>query len=391
MLHLVDSFDALRAGLAAVLDSRASNIGDPWPTVVAAGKLLRSPHAPLYSTFSIDGSSFIYPPLAAVLMLPFARLTYEQAHVALSILSRAAYLGCVVLVGTIAATAGARRAAAVACAAFVAVAFYPLLRAVQLNQSTLLVALCVGGAVLLALKGRPALSGLLLGVTAAFKPQMVLVVALLFWMSPRLTLAGLASAGLAGLASLASVGVADHVDYVTRVLPRLSTGYAFYPNQCWTGAVLRAAGEPFLAFALPAPSTGERIACLALNVATLLGAAIALRFASRGAARGSRDALVLALGFAWVMVTLASPISWEHHYTPAMFLFAFLLARPRLLGGVARASVAASFPLIAAYLDVRGLSGALGRLVSSYMVVGALLLASGLAHGLLAAPPPAPR
>jgi hypothetical protein len=379
VLALVDSADALRAGLAAVFDYRASNIGDPWPSVVAAGRLLAHPRTPLYASFTADGSSFIYPPIAAALMLPFARMSYEQAHFALSLVSRCAYLGCLLLTVALAIGQGARRVTVVACAVVLATSFYPLLRAVQLNQSTLLVALCFGSAVLFVTKGRDATAGVLLGVTAVLKPQMVLVVGLLYWHSRRLALAGIGAVAAAGVTSIACAGISDHVDYVTRILPRLSAGYAFFPNQCWTGAILRAVGEPFADFALPTPSIGARVAALVMNLATLLIAAVVLRTAARNAARPSSEALVVAIGFAWVMVTLASPVSWEHHYTPSMFLFAFLVAKPSVMHGHARFAAAAAYPLVASYVEVRGFSSFVGRLASSYTVLGALFLAVAFA------------
>src|SRR5262249_5962290 len=148
----------------------------------------------------------------------------------------------------------------------------------------------------------------------------------LAWHSRRLVWAGLAAMAAAGLASLACGGGADHVDYVTKGLPKLSVGYAFYPNQSWTGAVLRLAREPFVDLALPAPGRAVRLLATAASAATLVAAALVLRTAARRAGAPSRDVLVCAIAFAWLMVTLASPISWEHHFTPCMFLYAFVFA-----------------------------------------------------------------
>jgi hypothetical protein len=380
-LIVVDRARALGPGLASLVDYHASNIGDPWPTVVAARALLERPRAPLYASFSLAGSSFIYPPVAALLMLPFARMSHEEAHLALSVLTRLAYLGCAALTYALARRVGKVRGAA--CAAVLALGFYPLLVAVQLNQSTLLVAVCVGGALLAAQKDRQALAGVLIGATAALKPQMALIVPLMVWHSRRLVWGGLASMGAAGLASIAAGGLADHVDYVTRVLPRLSTGYAFHPNQCWTGAILRAAGEPFVDFALPTPSTAEKVVALAASAATLLGAAVVLRTAARRRGHTSPDVLVCAIGLAWLAVTLASPISWVHHFTPCMFLYAFVAATYGSWTRRARSLALASFPLIAAYIEVRAWTGPIGRLATNTVLGGALLLAAAFALALL--------
>lgn len=384
VLAAIDSLTALGAGLASLVDYRASNIGDPWPTVVAARTLLERPRPPLYASFSVEGSSFIYPPVAALLMLPFAGMSHDEAHFALSVVTRLAYLACVALAFAVARPAGNVRAAV--CAAVLALGYYPLLRAVQLNQSTLLIAVCFGGALLAARSGREGLAGALLGASAALKPQMALVVFLLVWHSRRLVRAGLVSMGVAALASLACAGIADHVDYFTRVLPRLSAGYAFYPNQSWTGAILRLAGEPFADFALPSPSPVARIAATAASATTIVAAAFVLRKASRRQAAAPPHGLVCALAFAWLAVTLASPISWEHHFTPCMFVYAFAFSTSPSWTPRARFLVLTSFPWIAGYVDVRGWTSVLGRLASSYTLGGALLLGTAFALTLLGAP-----
>jgi hypothetical protein len=381
ILAAIDRGKALAHGLASLVDYHWSNIGDPWPTVLAARALLEHPHPPLYASFSVEGSSFIYPPVAALLMLPFARMSHEEAHLALSILTRAAYLACVALAFAVARGAGKARAAI--CAGALALGFYPLVRAVELNQSTLLVAICLGGAVLSAASGREALAGVLIGVTAALKPQMALVVFLLVWHSRRLVWAGLAAMAVSALVSIGCAGVSDHVDYVTRVLPRLSSGYAFYPNQSWTGAILRLAGEPFADFALPTPSSAVRGVCVAASASTLAAAALVLRTAARRHGAATPGVLVCAMGFAWLAVTLASPISWEHHFTPCVFLYAFVVATYGSWTRRARVLVLASFPWIAGYIEVRGWTGPIGRLASSYTLGGAILLATAFALALM--------
>jgi hypothetical protein len=381
VLAALDRARALGAGLAALVDHRASNIGDPWPTVVAARALLDRPHAPLYASFSLEGSSFIYPPVAALLMLPFARMSYEEAHLALSVVTRAAYLACVAIAFVVGRGAGTARAGV--CAAVFAVAFHPLLLAVELNQATLLVAIGLGGAVLCAGRGRHALAGALIGATAALKPQMGLVVLLLVWHSRRLVWAGLASMAVAALISIGCAGVADHVDYVTRVLPRLAAGYAFYPNQSWTGAILRLAGEPFVDFELTSPSSVTKVVAVASSAATLVAAALVLRAAARRHGARAPELMVCAIGFAWLMVTLASPISWKHHFTPCMFLYSFFVATYESWTRWARALALAAFPWIAGYVEVLSWTGPIGRLASSYTLGGTILLTTAFALVLL--------
>jgi alpha-1,2-mannosyltransferase len=380
LLIAADSADAISAGLRSLVDSHASNIGDPWPTLAAARELRDGGRGHLYASFSPAGSSFIYPPIAAFVMSPLADLSYERAHLALSIVSRVAYVVCLGLAVAIAWGAGRVSAALVGVA--LGLAFYPLLRSVELNQATLLVSVFFGGAVLAALHGRQALAGVLIGLMAALKPQAILILPLLLWHSRRLSVAGLITAVGAGIVSIVYAGVSDHVDYVTRILPQLSVGYAFYPNQSWTGMVLRLAGEPFAAFALPSPSPGARVAAMALNLTTFAVAIVVLRTASRRSAARTPQTLASALCFAWLAVTLASPISWEHHYTPCIFAFALIIARARGWPLLACLLAAASFPLIASYVEVRSWTGMVGRAASSYCLFGGLLLAASFAFAL---------
>ena len=105
ILAAIDSGDGLARGLRSLVDERASNIGDPWPTVVAAGRLAASfhaAHAAVYEDFSRVGASFIYPPLAALPFTPLASLGYEGAHRALAIVSRVAWLACALLAALLA-------------------------------------------------------------------------------------------------------------------------------------------------------------------------------------------------------------------------------------------------------------------------------------------------
>jgi alpha-1,2-mannosyltransferase len=380
-LALVDRAKALRPGLLSLVDARASNIGDPWPSIVAARALLERPHPPLYGAFSGDAFSFIYPPVAALLMLPLAKLPYQALQPALSVASRVAYLVCLLFTFLIARGAGNVRA--LLLTSFLAVGFYPLLRAVQLNQSTLLVSACVGSALFAAMLGRDFLAGVMVGLTAALKPQMAIVVLLLFWQSRRFLRGGLAAMTFAALLSLATAGWADHVDYVTRILPHLSVGYAFYPNQSWSGAILRLAGASLLDPTLAKPTLGVRVAEIATSLATLIVAAWCLRTAARRSSAQAPDALVSAIAFAWLAVTLASPITWEHHFTPCIFLYAFLLSTWSSWTSNARLAAMASLPLIASYLEVRSWTGCMGRILSSYCFIGALFLMGAFGLALL--------
>jgi hypothetical protein len=380
-LVALDTGDALGRALRALVDWRESNIGDPWPTVVAATRLFARFQAPVYDDFDAKGSSFIYPPIAALPYAFVAGKSYEAAHHALSLASRGAWLLCVALAGALAWNG--RRA--IASAAFVAVGamgMYPLLRAVELNQSTLLVSVLVGASLLLAAHRRDAAAGAVFALAAAFKPQLAVVVALVALRSRRFAIGGAATLAGLGLVSLAFGGIANHVRYVTTVLPPLSGGYAFYPNQSWNGLFLRLSGASPFDFALPHASPSVRTTSAAAALATLALGVLVLR--GTRSARRAEPGLALIVAFAWIVVTLASPVSWEHHYAPALFVFAILFRNADSIPSRARALACVSFPLIAGYIDVRGFGGVLGHLAMSYGMLGGWLLAAALAKTITA-------
>lgn len=374
VIAAIDSGDGLLRGLRALVDTRGSNIGDPWPAVVAAGRLASAFQAPVYDDFNLAGASFIYPPLAALPFTPFASLGFEGAHAALSVVSRAAWLACVVLAAMLAWNPRRR----LVSGAFVAVAafgFYPLLRSVELDQATLFVAVALGVAFLLAERARERGAGAAVAVATAFKPQLVFVLGFGAWRSRRMALGGALTLASLGVASLVYAGLHDHVRYVTTVLPAVSAGYAFYPNQSWSGTFQRLAGMPAFDFVIAPPPAPIRLAATLASGVTLL---VGLWAARRAARAGRPGDLALHLAFAWTIVTLASPISWEHHYAPAIFVFAILLRRSEALPADAVALACAAFPLVAGFIDVRGFHGMLGRLAMSYVMLGGILLAAAL-------------
>jgi hypothetical protein len=158
-------------------------------------------------------------------------------------------------------------------------------------------------------------------------------------------------------------------------LPRLGPGYAFYANQSFSGLLHRLAPNIDIAtFALAPPSSFVSWGSGLLGAALYAGSLV---FAWRWRRRRPPAALLLA--WAWLVTTLVSPISWEHHYAPALFLFLLLWreARAGRLVELGRTSVAlfgAAFVLLASYFEVRSLAGALPRLFVSHTFAGGLVL-----------------
>jgi hypothetical protein len=378
-------FEAARC----LFDGQRTYVGDPWPSVVAAGRLAANRRARVYDADLSVGSAFIYPPLAALLYEPLARLPPQQARHELMIANHVLFVGIFLVLLRVLCAGRPLRWQQVAAVVAALGLFYPLLHAVELNQAMVLVTLLLGAAWIALQERRDALAGCLIALTFAIKPQLVLVLPLLGWHARRTVVAALATAAALLAASLAYAGVQNHLDYATGVLATLSRGYGYYANQSLNGLFNRVFIDVRLGFfELPPRSGAVQGLTLLAGLATYAGA-LALVRRWRG-----RDGLgPWVLGLAWLVATLVSPVSWQHHYAPALFVFALLARavseRPEIRTQRLLVPAASSFALMAGYFEVRQLQGALERVAVSYLLFGALALAVALV--LVIETPPADR
>jgi len=258
-------------------DHTSGNIWDTTPAIEAASALAQDPRAPMYTALARRGSSFIYPPLAAALYGPFFSDSVAVMERRLAWASRALALS--ILAVLLLYVARGRRGITVAQGAAIAVTlvlFHPLARAVQLNQSTLLVTLLVGLAWLALRRGAEVAAGAPLALAIAVKPHLLLVLPLLGWQARKAALSTLGfGAALLGV-SLAYAGWDNHLRYLTQVLPALGAGYAFYPNQTFSSFFLRLlTDQPLDSFEIAPPSVARwlSLAAAVITYAALLSAA----------------------------------------------------------------------------------------------------------------------
>ena len=369
--------------IAACFNPQRSNAADCLPSVEAARQIQAGRFA--YS-IQREGASFIYPPVAALLYRPFTGLSDADLGrwiFAVHRLLLVAILAVLLLVGR------PRSALEFALLAAAVLLWHPLMRAVELNQAAVFVTLAVGGAVLASIRRRPWAAGVALALAIAVKPPLALALPLLLWHAPATVLASLAAGAALLLVSIAYAGWAAHAAYLTEVLPALVPGYAFHPNQSWNGLLNRLV-HPELAWDFViAPENGlVRWGTIALGLGTLAVFAWAIRGLPRDP-RIAPDILLLA----WLAATLASPISWEHHYAPALFGAAWLWRRHREGSGpippCAPILIGAGLALVSSYMDLSGLTGRAELLLVSFVFAGGWLLAAGWLR-LLRAPAFAP-
>jgi alpha-1,2-mannosyltransferase len=382
---------------------------DVAPALTAARRMLdREPN--LYDPVQRVGPSFIYPPTAALELLPLASLVRgDELSRATQAMDLAARLCALATLAT--ALAFAWRAAAdwpTRAGLLVAfAAFYPTRWMLTCVQAQSLITLFLALAMMSAACRRDVLTGVLLGLAAGLKPHLGLL--LVFGVVRRQwgLCAGMAGSLLAlGGLSVALAGFEPWRVYVTEVLPAVSAGYAYYPNQSINGVLNRWMGHP-AGFEI-APRT--TVVTIGSAAATLLFAVLAVwpRGAMRGVAsraESSNAAQVLGagtaahrtvrsaglmraidLGIALLCATLASPVAWEHHYAWCVVLFGACLAAaveiggPRVRGRVV-ALLAVSYVGLGAYIaPLTAGAGGPATLLDALPLFAALMLLGVAGH-----------
>lgn len=363
--------------------ARLQQEGDSWGPMLQAYEYLgRDEPKPLYAKiFFTRHVKFQYPPTA---LLPFPLLA--------EVVPREAWLGALNAVSLLwlavsIAVCGALLAQSLArlgepggrgvtlLGIWLALAFYPLVKAYSLGQ----VQTWVNGLFALALAcwlaGRPRSAGVLVGLMCLIKPHYALFA---LWAALRrrwdfaLPLAIVVALGLC--ASLALFGIGNHRDYADVVSFMSRRGEAYFPNQSWNGLLnrllhngnnLQWMGASFAPYH-PWVFWSTTLTSGALVMAAL----VPVRRAHRGDAVGF---VLLALS-----VTAASPIAWEHHYgiLPPIYAAALgcLGARPAL-GRATLACLALSYALTSNYFGIANcLAETNWNVLQSSLYLGALLL-----------------
>lgn len=367
--------------IASLASLDRTYMGDPQPAIVAAARLARDGRAAIYERNLSTGSSFIYPPIAALLYRPLVGLPQDEARDWLAAANHTLFIVVVTIMVQLACARRKLRAWPAAGCAAAAILFYPLVHAVQLNQATLLVTACIGGAWLALGDGGQALAGVVFAVALVVKPQLVLVLPALAWGARRMVAASLVTAAALLAVSLAYAGWDNHVDYLTRVLPSLARGYPYYANQGINGFLYRWVPEEGLGVFRQAPDVafvrwGSRAAAAGALAGTLV---VARRWHTRGVP------VTWTFALAWLAATMVSPVAWQHHYAPALFAFVAVTCAQRdapagsaLRRPLVAALTGLAFSLTAAYFEVRQLEGVAARLLASYVLYGAVALGAAL-------------
>ena len=318
---------------------------DSWqPMLDALHELREHPGKSVYqSIFFERGTKFQYP-VSSLFLLDIPQsvlgLTDAQTIFFAQVLSRIAALALVLLtalllIGAVDATTGAFSKQTKLTFSFwivfastvfaSALFFYPVVRSEFLGQLQTLISLGAAAALLAWQRGRVSIAGLLVGICCALKPQWAVLVpwAILRYQWRFAIYAIICAGSLLALASL-RYGVNNIFDYINVVAYIGQHGESFYSNQSINGLMNR------LLF------NGNNVEWLENSFPPfhplVYGATVATSLLLIGFClfwRREENPRTVDFAFAILLITVASPVAWEHHY--AVLLPIFAVALPELL------------------------------------------------------------
>jgi len=218
-------------------------------------------------------------------------------------------------------------------------AFYPLRWMLVCVQAQSFVTLFVALVVLMYATGRQVPAGVFLALAACIKPYLALL--LLFaafrrrW---RLIFAAVITAGVIISASIFVVGITPWRIYLTKMLPIMSQGTGFYPNQSINGIVHRWLGN--FSFVLGPKSFAVMLASRIAAVVFICLSICPRPFRQNKPPQDSYEVIkqnpgplpqvfllrAVDVSIAILAITMSSPIAWEHYYAWSIVLFSICLA-----------------------------------------------------------------
>ena len=324
-----------RDGLALRMGAVASSRGWAWPVLSGAGALvgvtvlalvhqqldlgtylLGGAHAASNDLFSVtypaDHLGFTYPPFSALLFAPFAHLPPRVCDVAFSWVNLGA-LGALIAVSLRAVGAAFDRRTVLwwtLALVLPVLLFDPVRQNFLLGQVNIILALMVVADLTLDL---PLPRGVLVGLAAAIKVTPLILIPYLFLTRQgRSGARAVASFCVAGLFA-AAVNSSTSWAYWTHDIraPQRAGNLAWIGNQGLLGALERMVGHTFT-------TTTTFVLVVTVGAVGLVVAAGAYR----------RSSPVLGLLVVEATESLASPVSWSHHFIWVVLLVAWLALAP---------------------------------------------------------------
>jgi hypothetical protein len=279
--------------------------------------------------FRFGSTPFVYPPLVAWAMQPFARVGMRDVMAGWTWLAAALTLAALWLALRRYAPAWNRPLVWAGVLALLCL-FEPVRYGFWLGQTTPLILVLVLGANVLARDRRDVGAGVALALAAFIKLTPALFALIWLWRGPRRAFAWFTAAtAILWLASLARFGTDLHAEYIARVREIASTVVTTFNNHSFVAMLTRLSGPPSLVdWTLhPIPFAVWALAMMALAG---LAAVAAWKLRSvRGDDGDDGDAL--AHGLAFIIILLAPSISWTHYFVYLLPVAAIVAVHARSL------------------------------------------------------------
>jgi hypothetical protein len=282
--------------------------------------------APIHSTWQRAALSynvpfdapFIYPPFFAVLMRPFAHLSFASAFTLWEMITILLLIGAVLLTFSV---AGVRMDSKTALILGVGLfSYFPFRDGLFMGQISCLILFLIAAGVWLVSRDLTLLSALSFAAATMIKLTPVLALPLLIFHRRWRWLAAYATwMGVLLILSVTQAGWAAHEQFWKVVLPSISSGSPIYLNSSIAGYVQ----ELFLGFV---PDWGHRQPTLPLYACTtsrVVAIAVYSLMLVRFYLRRREGDLVRDLVIMALLGIVISPIGWWHHFTIALLPFLY--------------------------------------------------------------------
>lgn len=303
-------------------------------TALAAEAAPYTSYTALYSKLYL---TYIQTPLTAVGILPFSRLSFDNARFAFLAFSNVLLVAAAVLL-----IWELRPSRLLVGAALLIFATYEaMFDSLRLGQVDGIIVFCLALAFVLLRRGRHPAMGAPLALAAILKLSPALVIGYFVWRRAWLVvMVAAASLALLAVVSMAVAGRDNNVTFVRDIMPRLMKGSTFYDNVSIGGAATRAyfgRWSWYYEDEVPQWPVLLRGGVLALNVVIVLGAYVA-------AGRDEETGFMLATAVA----ILVSPVAWSFYPTWLLPSLLWLVRRYEdRRSWRALAALAVLYPLIA--------------------------------------------
>ncbi|MAL77703.1 MAG: hypothetical protein CMN55_01090 [Sneathiella sp.] len=322
------------------------NLDSWYPMYRAAVEKMTNPDAGLYQTIFFDQNiKFQYPPasLLPIMGLVNSGVTWEDFLSIMNItsfISMIAISWCVYRIAIVTFRSYYQHGEFSWGLRFVlfilmligTLTFYPIIHAQYLGQIQVILDLVIALSFLLWLEERKIAAGVMIALATIVKPQFGL---LLLWAVLRkekhFALGMFAVLAVVGIVSLIVFGFQDHIDYLAVLSYIGKHGEVFWPNQSINGILNRLLSDvsslewDFYAYA---PYNSFVYAGTLASTIGFLLFGLFYRPAWVRNDPGNKDPMISLLDMATMvlLLTIASPVAWEHHYGVAWPVVIVLLA-----------------------------------------------------------------